>query len=95
MADLLAPQQPHQDVERLVHAVALLGDGDAHHEGVGRERAGARAEHHPASGHVVELVDAVGQHHRMVVGKRRNAGAQTDVLGAFGRCGDEDLRRGD
>ncbi len=47
------------------------------------------------AGHVVELVDPVGQHHRVVVGQGGDAGAQADVLGALGGGGDEQLGAGD
>ena len=95
VGDFLAAQQRHQHVQRLVHHVALLGDRDAHHVGVRRERAGADPKHRPPAGHVVELVDPVGQHERVVVGQGRDPGAQPDVLGALGRRGDEHLGAGD
>jgi len=59
------------------------------------QRSGADAKHRPAAGHVVELHHAVGQHERVVVGQRDDTGAEPDVAGALGRCGDEHLRTGD
>ena len=56
---------------------------------------GPDADHDAAPGQVVEQHHAVGQHERVVVGQRRHAGAQPDVLGALRRGGDEDLGRGD
>src|SRR5262249_49410871 len=44
---------------------------------------------------MVELDDAVGHHHRVVVGQRNDAGAEADVSGALGGEGDEDLGRAD
>src|SRR5580704_15618521 len=42
---------------------------------------------------MVELDDAVGDHHRVVVGQRDDPGAESDVPGALGGEGDEDLGR--
>ena len=67
LGDDLAPQEPDHDVERLVHAPALVHRVDAHHERVGGQLAGADAEHHPAEALVVELAHAVGQDQRVVV----------------------------
>ena len=39
--------------------------------------------------------DAVGEHQRVVVRQRVDAGAELDVLGALGGGGDEHLGRGD
>ncbi len=58
-------------------------------------RPGPGAEHDPAAGHVVELDDAVGDHHRVVVGQGDDAGAEADVPGALGGECDEDLGRAD
>ena len=93
--DRLAGQQLQDGLERLLHHVALLGRVDAHHEGVGGQGARADAEHDAAPGQVVEQHHAVGQHERVVVGQRRDAGAEADVLGALRGGGDEDLGRGD
>ena len=68
---------------------------DAHHVGVGDERAGTAAEHGAAARHVVELHEALRHQERMVVGQARHARAEHDVLGALGGGGDEDLGRGD
>ena len=43
----------------------------------------------PAARDVVELVDAVGQHQRVVIGQRGNAGAELDVACALGNRRDE------
>ena len=93
--DRLAGQQEEDGLERLLHHVALVGGVDAHHEGVGGQGARADAEHDAAACQVVEQHHAVGQHERVVVGQRRDAGAEADVLGALRRGGDEDLGRGD
>ncbi len=78
-----------------VHHAALLAGIDADLQRVMDERAGADPEHRPAAGHVVELDHAVGQHERVVVGQRDDAGAEADVAGALGRGGDEHLGAGD
>ena len=91
----LAAQQWYKHVECLVHHVALPGNLDAHHEGVRWQGTGADTEHHATARDVVELIDAVGQHQRMVIGKRGNACAETNVLGALGQGGDEEFRARD
>ena len=89
----VSPASSSEDrLERLLHHVALLGGVDAHHEGVGGQRARADAEHHAAAGQVVEQHHAVGQHEGVVVGQRRDAGTEADVPGALRRGGDEHLR---
>ena len=61
-----------------------LGDRlDAHHVGVGRQRARAAAEHGPAARHVVELHEALRHQERVVIGQARDAGAEHDVLRAL------------
>ena len=93
--DRLAAHQRHEHADRLVHAVALLLHVDAHHEGVGGQRARPHPEHHAAARHVVELHDAIGEHQRVVIRERGDAGAEADVPRALGGGGDEDLGRGD
>ena len=88
-------QQCGDRLERLVHPPALGERVDAHHRGVGGERAGADAEHRAPVGHVIELDHAVGDDQRVVVGQADDAGAEADLPGAFGRGGDEDFGRGD
>ncbi len=92
---LLAAEQLHDRVEGLVHPGALGDRLDAHHVGVGDERARPDAEHGAAARHVVELHEALGDHQRVVVGEARDPGAQHDVTRALGGGGDEDLGRGD
>src|SRR5262245_12524820 len=94
-ADLLTAQQADQHVERFVHPVALFQDRDAHHQRVGRQRAGPGAEHHAPARDVVEVVDPLGQHQRAVVRQRDHAGAQADRARALGRGGDEHLGTAD
>ena len=77
---LLAGEELEDRLEGLLHHVPLPGDLDAHHEGVGRQRAGAHAEHHAAPGEVVEQHHPVGQHQRLVVGERAHPGAEPEVL---------------
>ena len=91
----LTGEEPHHDVEGLLHAGPLVVGFDAEHGGVGGELAGAGAEHHAAPGEVVEHDDAVGQHERVVVGERVDPGAELDVAGALGGRGDEHLGAGD
>jgi hypothetical protein len=69
LGDDLAAEQAQDRVERLGHAVTLGHRVDAHHDCVGGEQARPGAEHDPAAGHMVELDDAVGGHHRVVVGQ--------------------------
>ncbi len=59
------------------------------------EQPGAGTEHDAAACHVVKLDDAVGDHHRMMVGQRDDAGAEADVFGALGGEGDKDFGRAD
>src|SRR2546425_3646818 len=92
---LLAPQAPHEGLQRLLHARTLGHGLDAHHIGVGHERPRAAAEHGAAARHVVEQDEAGGHHQRVVVGQARHARAQHDVARALGGCGDEDLGRSD
>ena len=49
------------------------------------ERAGPDAEHRPTVRQVVELHEAVGDHHRVVVRQADDARAEPDVLGALDR----------
>ena len=93
--DGLAAQQRHDDVERLVHHLALVAGIDADLQRVVDQRAGTHAEHRAAPRHVVELDHAVGDHERVVVGQRHDPGAEADVAGALRRGGDEHLRAGD
>ncbi len=95
LGDGLAVEQPDDDVERLVHHLALVARVDADLQRVVHQGARAHPEHRPAARHVVELDHAVGQHERVVVGQRDDAGAEPDVPGALGRGGDEHLRAGD
>ena len=88
-------EQREDGFQRLLHHPALLDGVDAHHVGVRRQRAGSGAEHHPAAGEVVEQHPAVGHHQRVVIGQRHHAGAEADVLGAFGGRRDEHLGAGD
>ena len=92
---LLAAEQRHDRLERLVHAPALRRGLDAEHVGVGHERARAAAEHRAAARHVVELHEALRDQERVVVRQAGHAGAEPDVLGALGRRGDDQLGRGD
>ncbi len=93
--DHLAPQQRDDDLERLVHHAPLVAGVDADLQRVMDERAGADPEHRPAARHVVELHHAVGQHERVMVRQRHDAGAEPDVAGALRRRGDEHLRASD
>ena len=60
--------------------------------GVGDQRARADAEHRPSAGQVVELHEAVGDHHRVVVGQADDPGAEPDPLRPL-PCGGEEHRR--
>ena len=92
---LFVAQEQQDGFQRLLHAVALGGHRDAHHEGVGRERAGSDPEHDAALGQVVEQHHAVGQHQRVVIGERRHPRAEAEMLGPLRRGGDEHLGAGD
>ena len=87
----LARQEPRDHVDRVGHAVALRLGIDAEHHRVGREQSGAEAEHGAPARLVVELHDAVGDHERMVIGQRDDAGAEPDAARALGGGGDEEL----
>ena len=93
--DGLAAEQPHDRVEALLHARPLLVRRDPEHVCVRRELARAAAEHHPASGEVIEQHHAVGEDQGVVVGQRADPGAELDVLGPLRGDGDEDLGRRD
>ena len=88
-------EQAADDADRLVLAVALGHRVDAERVGVGRQRAGARAEDGAAARHVVELHHALRHVEGMVVGQRDHAGAELDALGALAGGGQEHLGRGD
>jgi hypothetical protein len=83
---LVAGEQAGDGVERLVHHRPLLLGLDAHHVGVGHQRAGAAAQHGAAARHVVELHEALRHQEGVVVGQAGDAGAEHDVLGALGRA---------
>ena len=92
---LLAAQERHDGVERILHSLAL-GDGlDAHHVRVGDEGARPTAEHRPPARHVVELDEALRDEEGVVVGQARDARAQHDVARALGGGRDHDLGGGD
>ena len=91
----LARHQLDDDVERFVHAVALVGGLDADLGRVMDQRPRADAEHGAAARHVVELGHARGQHEGVVVGQRDHAGAEPDVARPLGGGGDEHLGAGD
>ena len=95
MGDAFAGEEALDHADSLVLAVALHHGVDAEHEGVGGERAGARAEDHPTAGHVIQLHDALGDIEGVVIGQRDHPGAQPDAVGALAGRGQEHLRRGD
>ena len=92
---LFAFQQPHDGVHRLQHARTLRAGFDAEHVGVGGQRARPAAHHRPAARHVVELHEALRHHERMMIRQAGHAGAEFDVLGAFGGGGDDQFGQGD
>src|SRR3954453_10509726 len=92
---LLPAQEPHDDVEVRVHELARVGRAEADHRRVGRQRAGADAEHRAPAGEVIQEDHALGHPQRVVVCQRRHRGAEPDVARALGGGRDEDLRRGD
>ena len=92
---LLALEQAHDRLQRLLHAGPLGRGIDAHHVGVRRQRARAAAQHGAAARHVVELHEAVRDHQGVVIGQAGDAGAQTDVARALDGGADEDFRRRD
>ena len=91
----LAAQQGHDGRQRLLHHFALAEGVDAHHEGVGGQRARPDAQHEPSPGLPVQLGGPAGHHQRVVIGQGDHPGAQPDVTGAFRRRGDKYFRRGD
>ncbi len=93
--DRLTAQQAHDRVQTLLHPRPLVVGGNPEHVCVGRQLAGPAAEHHAAAGQVVEQNHAVGQHQRVVIRQGIHAGAELDVLGAFGGHGDHHLGGGD
>ena len=91
--DALAAEQPADDADRLVLAVAQHHRIDPERVRVRRQRAGPRAEDRASAGHVIELHHALGDVERMVIGQRDHAGRQLDALGALARGGEEHLGR--
>ena len=79
----------------LVLAVALGHRVDIEGVGIGRQRAGARAEDRPAAGHPVELHHALRHVERIVVGQRDHARGELDALGMLAGRRQEHLRRCD
>ena len=86
-----APQQRHDDAERLVLAVTQGHRVDAEGAGVGGQRTRAGAEDGPTPGQVVEQRDAAGHVVGVVVGQAHHTGGQLDAMGALGRGGEEHL----
>ncbi|OBQ25114.1 MAG: hypothetical protein AN485_24660, partial [Anabaena sp. MDT14b] len=74
----LAAQQGHQNIQSLVHPVALTRYRNAHHKGIRRQGTWTNPKHDPATGDVIELIDAVGQHQGVVIGQGRHARAQRE-----------------
>ena len=93
--DALAVEQPADDRDRLVLAVALRHRIDAERVRVGSQRTRAGAEDGAAAGHLVELHHALRDVVGMVIGQRHHAGAELDALGALAGGGQEHFRRGD
>ena len=91
----LALEQPPDDADRLVLAVALGHRVDPERVRVRRERPRARAEDRSPAGHPVELDHALGDIERVVVGQRDDAGGELDALRALARRGQEHFRRAD
>ena len=79
----------------LFHARALRVGGDAEHVRVGCELTRPATQHHAPAREVVEEHHAIGEHERVVIGERADAGAEPDVLRALGRHSDEHLGRRD
>jgi len=77
------------------HPIALRGDVDAEHHRIGGQRPGPDAEHRPAHRHMIELDDAIGDHQRIMKGKRDDARAEADAPGQLRRGGDHQLGRAD
>ena len=73
---LVAREQLHDRLQRLFHARALRDRLDAHHVGIGDERAGTAAEHRAAARHVIELDEALRHQQGVVVGQARHARAE-------------------
>src|ERR1700736_3365230 len=78
--DALALEQPANDCDRLVLAVALRHRVDAERMRVGSQRARTGAEDDAASRHVVELNHALRGVEGMVIGRRAHAGAELDAF---------------
>ncbi len=92
---LLALEQLHDRVQRLLRAPAVLGVVEPHRVGVEGQRSRSDPEDHASPRHVVEQRDALGDEERMVVGQRGHAGRELDVPRALRGGRDEDLRRTD
>ena len=92
---LVGAQQMADGLQGLLHPGPGLFGVHAHHVGVGRQSAGAHAEHHPSLGEVVEQHHALGHLEGGVVGHRHHAGAQLDAAGPLGGRRDHQVGRGD
>ena len=65
---------------------------ESDHGGVGRERTGPDAQHHAATGQVIEQREAIRDPQRIVIGQRDHTRAELQVAGLGGDMGDEQHR---
>jgi hypothetical protein len=87
-------EQPHDEVEALLHQPARVLLREPDHRAVRRQRARAGAEHDAPARQMVEQNDALRYPKRVVVREADNTGPEADVARSFGGDGDEDFRRG-
>ena len=90
-----AGQKPRDGIERFIHAPALMRGINAHHESIRYQRARPAAQHHAPARHVIQLHKALRDQQRVVIGQACDARTKLDVLGAFRRRRDHNLRARD
>jgi len=88
-------EQPTDDADRLVLAVAQQHRIDPERVGIRRQGPWPRAEDRPSTDHVIKLYHALGDVKRMVIGQGHDPGGQLDARGPFTRRRQEHFGRGD
>jgi hypothetical protein len=91
----LAVEQPADDADSLVLAIALHHRVDPERVSVGGERAGSGAKDRPSTSHPVELHHALRNVERVVIGQGDDAGSEFDTLRPLAGGGQEHLGRAD
>ena len=88
---LVAGEELRDDAHPVFQKPAGLALLQADHDAVGRQRARAETEHGTPLSQMVEQHDAFSYPQRIVIGHADDAGAELDVTGSLGGCGDHDF----